>query len=385
MSLGIYVHIPFCVRKCPYCDFTSYVVPADETARLAEQERYVRLLLEEAALYQWDKGPVPLSHESLYLGGGTPTCLAGGQLFHLLQSLQQMFVFLPDAEITAEANPGTVDREKLERLKEGGVNRLSIGIQSFSVGELQALGRIHSPQDVSLACRLARQAGFTNISLDLMYGLPGQTIKDWKKNLQAAVALSPEHLSLYQLHIEEGTPFFMRRQKGELQEAAEETARRMVEETIEYLTRQGYHHYEISNFAQPGRMSRHNTLYWQNREYIGLGAGASGYLQGVRYTNEADLAVYADKVSQGRRPTAGEEAIDQRLAMAEQMFLGLRLLEGVNKEIFRQKFGQSLESVYGETLQKLYADGLLEKTPAQVKLTKKGLFLANVVFMEFLP
>lgn len=378
MGLGIYVHIPFCVRKCPYCDFTSYALPAEESLCAEETERYVRLLLREAALYQGDK------IESLYLGGGTPTCLTGGQLFLLLAELQKMFSLAPDAEITVEANPGTVGAGKLEKLREGGANRLSLGVQSFNANELHILGRIHTREDVYAAYRAAREAGFTNISLDLMYGLPGQTLEDWKSNLRSAVELQPEHLSLYQLHIEEGTPFFASQQRGEVQEAEEELARRMLEETMEYLSARGYLHYEISNFARTGRQSRHNTLYWQNREYIGLGAGASGYLKGVRYSNLTDLAAYSQALQEGKRPLEQEEPIDRKLAMVEEMFLGLRLLEGVPKDKFRQKFGSALESVYGEVLSRLSADGLIENTDARVRLSKKGLFVANLVFVEFL-
>lgn len=384
MGLGMYVHIPFCIKKCSYCDFVSY--PLQGNSRVAEKdvESYLRFLLKEAAIYRRDHLMNGQKVKTLYIGGGTPTCLAGGQLFVLLDSLQKMFNFEEDAEITVEANPGTIDREKLLQLKSAGCNRLSLGVQSFDAQELNCLGRIHSPQEVYTAFDLARQTGFDNINIDLMYGLPGQTIDEWQKNLQAAVAMKPEHLSLYQLNIEQGTHFDDLCKQGLLIEVEQETAQEMFEKAIDYLQANGFRHYEISNFARDGWKSRHNLMYWHNLEYIGLGAGASGYLRGVRYSNENNLSLYEKSVQIDRKPIREKDPIDQELEMAEHMFLGLRIIEGVDKRVFRQRFAVDIKVVFGAVIEDLKSKGLLCETDTHVMLSKKGVFLAKSVFIEFL-
>jgi oxygen-independent coproporphyrinogen-3 oxidase len=384
MSLGIYVHIPFCIRKCPYCDFVSYPLQGEDGLEQKNIEDYVLSVLEEAAIYQREFSINRQQIKTLYIGGGTPTCLSGGQLFYLLDSLQHIFEFAEEAEITVEGNPGTIEREKLEFIKKGGCNRLSLGVQSFAPEDLSTLGRIHSLQEVYTVYELAKEIGFTNISLDLMYGLPGQDIAAWRKILRQAVELMPEHLSLYQLNIEKGTPFYLRREQGLLFDVEQEMAQKMLLETIEYLTKNGYRHYEISNFSKVGRESKHNKVYWQNCEYLGLGAGASGYWRGVRYSNEHDLARYRGALRIGKKPVREEDPIDRELSMSEHMFLGLRLLTGVEKEVFYNRFGIAIESVFGTVIKRLKGEGLLFENDKQIRLTKKGLFLANFVFMEFL-
>jgi len=381
---GLYLHIPFCVAKCRYCDFTSYPQCSNEA-----KEKYLQALLQEAGLYAGLlRGSVPsgeLLLDSLYFGGGTPTCLTGGQLFFLLKTLREIFPVRSDAEITVEGNPGTLDVEKLVMLCQAGFNRLSLGVQSFNDRELAVLGRIHTADEAVQAYRLAREAGFANISLDLMYGLPRQELEQWRASLSQALALKPEHISLYQLKIEEGTPFHQQLLEGNLQEFPDDQAAIFYEEAIQTLTEAGYHHYEISNFALPGRESRHNQLYWRNKEYLGLGVGAAGYLQGVRYNNETELAAYQAKLAQGLLPRADSEIIDKDLQIAEAIFLGLRLLEGIDKKEFFLHYGVKFEERFGKTITKLKSAGLLQEDERSIFLTKQGRNLANLVFIEFLP
>jgi oxygen-independent coproporphyrinogen-3 oxidase len=391
-AAGIYVHIPFCASKCHYCDFVSSAIGENPSADWSNKvESYLAALLQEAALYQGllsaDKacdqaGDKPFL-ESLYIGGGTPTILSARQLFLLLDSLQQTFQLAKYAEVTVEGNPGTIDENKLEALIIQGCNRLSLGVQSFKDNELRLLGRIHTRREAEDAYRLARRAGFANINLDLMYGLPYQKLCDWRKNLQMAVGMEPEHISLYQLNIEKGTPFFSWQGRGLLPEFAEEEALAMYEEAINYLTGAGYHHYEIGNFAKPAYESRHNQSYWKNREYVGLGIGASGYLKGVRYSNYNALTEYEAALAKGERPIAFTENIDPTHAMSEMMFLGLRMLDGVDKEEFFLRFGRTIIEQYGEAIDRLRRQGLLEETAQKIKLTRKGLYLANIVMLEF--
>lgn len=385
MELGMYIHIPFCIKKCFYCDFISYPLQGNNRYTEKDVENYLSLMLKEAAMYRHIHPADGQRIKTLYIGGGTPTCLTGGQLFVLLDSLQKMFCIEQDAEITVEANPGTIDREKLQQLKSAGYNRLSLGVQSFDAQELNCLGRIYSPQEVYTAFDLARQAGFNNINIDLMYGLPGQNIDEWRKNLQTAVAMKPEHLSLYQLSIEKGTHFDDLCKQRFLIEVEQEIARKMFEETIDYLKENGFCHYEISNFARAGRESRHNMMYWHNLEYIGLGAGASGYLRGLRYSNENNLSIYEKSVQIDRKPIRDKDPIDQELEMSEHMFLGLRIIEGVDKRVFRHRFTVDIRVVFGAVIEDLKNRGLLLETDTHVMLSKKGVFLANSVFIEFLP
>lgn len=384
MVLGMYVHIPFCIRKCFYCDFASYALQSEQGAAVKETENYLHFLLQEAALYRNDYLRDGQKLKTLYIGGGTPTCLAGGQLFALLDTLQNIYEFEKDAEITVEANPGTIDAHKLQLLKKAGCNRLSIGVQSYDAKELESLGRIHAPQEIYTAFSLARESGFNNINLDLMYGLPGQTLESWQRNLRSAVAMKPEHLSLYQLNIEPGTRFAEMAEQGQLAVPEQETAREMFEEAIAYLRQNGYGHYEISNFAQVGRESKHNLIYWHNLGYIGLGAGASGYLHGVRYSNEKSHILYGQALLNEKKPVCDEEPIDQKLAMSEQMFLGLRMLTGVDKRSFRKRFAVDIETVFGSAVERLKKKGLLLETDTHVLLSSEGLFLANDVFIEFI-
>lgn len=384
MIRGLYLHIPFCTAKCGYCDFCSYPDCSSET-----KEAYLQALVREAGIYadmlQDSIAAGTLVLDSIYFGGGTPTCLTGGQLSLMLEAIKGFFPLSAGAEITIEGNPGTLDAAKLSVLCKAGFNRLSLGAQSFRPAELALLGRIHTVRETVEAFQMARRAGFTNIGLDLMYGLPGQQPEHWRTSLQAALDLSPEHISLYQLKIEEGTPFFDLMDKGIFREFPDDLSALMYEEAIHTLTAAGFCHYEIANFARPGQESRHNRLYWQNEEYLGLGAGASGYLKGVRYSNEAGLAEYAKKLEQGLPPVEKEERITPALQQAEAVFLGLRLLEGLDKDSFFRRYNLRITDIYGDTISKLKKAGMLREDERSIALTPKGLNLANLVFMEFLP
>jgi oxygen-independent coproporphyrinogen-3 oxidase len=377
MELGVYVHIPFCRSKCHYCDFVSYPGRSEE-----EKKGYLAALLKETDLY---REQLPgLRTETLYIGGGTPTCLTGGQLYALLESLGERLGMIKGAEVTVEGNPGTLDRNKLAALKEEGCTRLSLGVQSFNQQELELMGRIHTVREVYQTVEEARETGFDNINLDLMYGLPGQEYDQWVDTLQKVLRLAPEHLSLYQLNYEEGTPFYRLLAEGTFEQFDQETARRMHEAAIDLLQDSGYQHYEISNFALPGRQSRHNIKYWRNQEYLGLGAGASGYVSGVRYTNQSGLEDYCRAVEAGSQPVETSEVIDGDLMVREAVFLGLRLLEGLNKKEFYFRYGVKIEEEFKDALNDLVSKGLLANSPERVALTREGLYLANQVFMEFL-
>ncbi len=378
MDRALYVHIPFCEVKCHYCDFTSYPGRGD-----GDKETYLQALGKEALIYR-NLFPGE-KFKSLYIGGGTPTCLSGRQLYLLFSFLQDFFIFQHPLECTVEANPGTIDKEKLLVLLESRCNRLSLGVQSFSQADLNRLGRIHTPQEVYNSYSLAREAGFDNINLDLMYGLPGQSLAGWKENLRKVTELKPEHISLYQLHIEEGTPFYAMLRRKIIQEFDNELALAMYEEAIHQLTDAGYHHYEVSNFALPGKESIHNQVYWRNEEYLGLGAGAAGYLQGIRYKNLSALQDYVKAVYADQKPVAEEEIITEEMARSETMFLGLRLIKGVEKERFLARYHITIEECFGNTIDKLVKRGYLLNTSSHVALTRQGLYLANEVFQEFLP
>lgn len=377
MEMGVYVHIPFCRSKCHYCDFTSYPGINEEEVTL-----YIKALLKETDIYR--AGLPDLKIKTLYIGGGTPTCLTGGQLYVMLGSLYERLGIVKGTEVTVEGNPGTLDGHKLRIIKDSGCTRLSLGVQSFNQRELKMLGRIHSVNEVYDTVKNARAAGFDNLNIDLMYGLPEQEQKDWTDNLNKALELAPDHVSLYQLNYEEGTPFYSLLQQGIYQQFDQEKALNMYETAIETLIKSGYLHYEISNFSLPGKECKHNKIYWSNQEYLGLGAGASGYVAGIRYTNYKGLTEYGRVVREGEKPIESTEIITEDLCLREAVFLGLRLIEGINKSEFFLRYGVRLEDKYGETINKLSKKGLLQDTATHLALTRQGLYLANQVFIEFL-
>lgn len=379
-ELELYLHIPFCVKKCNYCDFLS--APAGEETRAA----YVDALLEE--IRGFDE-PEDYEVVTVFFGGGTPSILPGQAIFRIMEALREKFSFRKGAEITLEANPGTVDKEKLSFYKKAGINRLSFGLQSADAEELKKLGRIHTWEKFLESFQLAREAGFSNINVDLMSALPGQTKESWEKTLRQVLALQPEHISAYSLIIEEGTPFYQlyekdveRRDAGEEPELipSEEEERAMYEATGRILKEQGYLHYEISNYAKPGRECCHNLGYWQRRDYLGFGLGASTLLNPVRYKNTEDLEAYLG----GDFSKKEFFVLTKDNQIEETMFLGLRVLEGVSKEQFREHFSCELNVVYRKELEKLEKEGLLEEEGDFVRLTSRGIDLSNPVLAEFL-
>lgn len=380
LPLGIYVHVPFCVRKCYYCDFNSYSLDRDAV------ETYLEALGREIDLVRDEIEAQGFSSffDTLFIGGGTPTCLSGKDLSWLVHRVSDAFPLTWDAEITCEANPGSSNADKFRSLHAAGVNRLSIGAQSMDDGLLQAIGRTHSAADVVESFWEARDAGFENINLDLMFALPNQTMDQWKRTLDEILALQPDHLSCYSLIIEEGTPFGDRYALGQLPLPGEDAEADMYQYCIETLTQAGYEHYEISNFALPGKRSVHNQIYWRIGRYLGLGPGAHGYWNDVRYSNLRLPQEYADTLQQGKRPIDSETHIDRSEEMDDTMIFGLRLLDGVRLDDFERRFNTPLQDVYAPQIERLTKQGLLVMTDGYVRLTDKGLPLANRVFAEFL-
>ena len=376
-GLGLYVHVPFCLKKCRYCDFVSYVGGA------AAVDLYLAALKQELALYDALLRPADKRPDSIFIGGGTPTSLPAPKLLALLEWIGSIFEPVPGCEITVEANPGTVDEAYLRALREGGVNRLSLGAQSFQDRLLTMLGRAHNAREAAEAVRAARVAGFTNLSLDLMFGLPTQTGEDLRASLERAVGLEPTHLSVYGLQLEPGTPLTQAVAAKQLTPCSEDSELAMYQTALEFLPAHGYQHYEISNFAQPGYESRHNLKYWQNKPYLGLGPAAHAYFRGERRANEPTVEKYAARLAKGELPVVSRETITPEIEMAETMLTGLRLRQGVDCEAFFNRFGRRAEAIYQKEITKLTQAGLLETQNGHLRLTPQGLPLGNLVFAEF--
>ncbi len=378
MNWGLYLHVPFCLAKCAYCDFVSY--PYDpQTAAL-----YQTALRREIALRGGEPPAGSVGPQSVFIGGGTPTVLPTGVLCGIIYELSARFPWAAGTEVTVEANPGTVDREKLTALAAAGVNRLSIGMQAAQDRLLSFLGRLHRCSEVTRAVRNAREAGFENLNLDLIFGIPGQTLEDWLFTLETAIALEPTHIAAYSLEIPRGTRLSALLERGLIRVCPEETELEMYRLARSILAAHGYRQYEISNFARPGFECRHNLLYWDNGHYLGLGPAAHSHFRGHRRANERSVSRYAERLAAGEKPLEEEELLDKRTQMAETMFMGLRLLRGINLEAFRERFGIGADEVYAKEIAHLTADGLIERAGKYLRLTEKGLPLANTVFAEFL-
>lgn len=380
-TVALYLHIPFCHIRCYYCDFNTYA------GILPLREPYVRALIDEILL----RGELarhngaPRRARTIFFGGGTPSLLSTGQISRILEACREAFALDEDAEITLEANPGTLSLPSLEGLRAAGVNRLSMGAQSFDAKLLKTLGRIHSPAEISQAVFNAHKAGFRSINLDFMFGLPGQTMQHWKDTLDQALALRPEHLSLYSLIIEEGTPFFAWTQEGRIVPGDEDLCADMYEYADERLQAEGYQNYEISNWALPGHQSRHNLTYWQNLPYLGMGAGAHSFYGDRRFSNVLDPNDYIRRVKQGELPEAESETVERAQEMSETAFLALRTAQGLHLPTFEQRFSTSFANFVGDRLRVVDEAGLLEYAGEWLRLSKRGRLLGNEVFMRLLP
>ncbi|RLJ87154.1 radical SAM family heme chaperone HemW [Planococcus citreus] len=377
MVKGMYIHIPFCHQICFYCDFNK-VFFKDQPV-----DAYIESIGKELALWK-QEGALDHPLETVFLGGGTPTALTPEQLERLLELIHQYVPMAEGVEWSSEANPDELTREKMEVLYKGGVNRLSMGVQTFDQDLLKRLGRTHANDDVLRAVETAREVGFANISFDLMYGLPGQTMAQWDETLERAFAFGMPHFSAYSLIIEPKTVFYNLMVKGKLNTVTEDLEGDMYERLMDEMEKHGLHQYEISNFAKPGHESRHNLLYWDNEEYIGVGAGAHGYVKGIRYSNHGPLKKYMEPLESGKRPVLDATQVSVKAQMEEEMFLGLRKTAGVDIAHFEEKFGAPLEKVYGEILRSETAKGNLAIEQGRVKLTHKGRFVGNEVFEQFL-
>ena len=371
IPLELYVHIPFCVRKCQYCDFLSG--PSDEETK----DRYIEALLKEirAAEHTEDYEIV-----SVFIGGGTPSALKAEAIASIMRTLQEQFFFCEDAEVTIEANPGTVDLEKLTIYRNVGINRLSLGLQSTDAEELKLLGRIHSYEEFLKSYEWARKAGFSNINIDLMFAIPGQTGEAWRQHLYQVAELNPEHISAYSLIIEEGTPFA----EQNLDLPDEDTEYQMYEDTAGILAEYGYQQYEISNYAKDGYACRHNIGYWKRTEYLGLGLGASSLYGENRFSNTRDMQEYLGFSGNTERIRKDVLKLSLKDQIEEFMYLGLRMTEGISEIDFEQNFGQKLENIYGSVLQKYKETGFLEKTGTNWRFTRKGIHVSNHILAELL-
>jgi oxygen-independent coproporphyrinogen-3 oxidase len=382
--IGLYLHIPFCTAKCGYCDFNSYAghdhtIPA-----------YTQSLLKDASL--WRDASAGRSVETVFFGGGTPSLNPLPEMQALLAGFRETFDIAPDAEVSLEANPGSLSVDYLRGLRDIGFNRLSIGVQSFDDEELVSLDRIHTGDDARAAYAAAREAGFDNVNLDLIYGLPEQPLAKWQASLETALALAPEHLSLYALTVEEGTPLARDIARGRTSAPDPDEQATHYEYTQDRLARAGYEHYEISNWARPGRRCRHNLVYWQHREYLGLGAGAHSYLDGARFSMVLLPNRYSELVDESlaagdgkMRHIASAETPSRETAIADALILGLRLIDGVDVRDFARRHGAAPDDVYGDILREFESYGILERTATHLRLTKKGLLLSNELFLRLLP
>ncbi|EOS7787271.1 oxygen-independent coproporphyrinogen III oxidase [Enterococcus hirae] len=375
-KVSAYIHIPFCEHICYYCDFNKVFLegqPVDE---------YVEMLLKEMEI-TLEQHPVK-ELETLYVGGGTPTSLTAVQLDRLLAGAREILPFKEGKEFTVEANPGDLTKEKLQVMKNYGVNRLSMGVQTFDNRLLKKIGRKHTAEDIYQTMRFLEEENFTNVSIDLIYALPGQTLEGYRETLNQALALDLPHYSLYSLILENKTMFMNWVRQGRLELPDQETETRMFEETIQAMEKKGRHQYEISNFGLDGHESKHNLMYWNNDHYFGFGAGASGYLGNKRYRNKGPIQHYLRPLRVGELPVLETEVLLRENQIEEEMFLGLRKKIGISKRHFYERYQQTIESLYSKVLTDLEKEGLLVNESDRIYLTPKGTFLGNEVFERFL-
>lgn len=376
MNLGLYIHIPFCQQKCFYCDFPSY-------ANIENlQEAYVTALHQEIVA----QGGLFSRYvvDTIYIGGGTPTVLTTKLLKKIIDTVKKNFVISSDVEWTLEVNPGTIDEKKLATLFQIGINRLSFGVQSFNDYLLKKIGRIHNGQQALDAIHLAKIVGFQNISLDLMYGLPEQTIKDLRESIVKAADLEVQHISIYGLKVEDGTVFAKLQEKNKLALPSEEVDEEMYELVMHDLPQAGYQRYEISNFARGGFESRHNLKYWENKPYLGFGVAAHSYIEPKRFANVAKVKEYIERINEKKSPKEFCEELDSDVLIEEFCFLALRTKAGIDIEKFNTKFNRNFFSIYGHIIDRLKLKKLVEQDENHIYLTDLGMKYGNQVFCEFL-
>ncbi|WEB82215.1 radical SAM family heme chaperone HemW [Vagococcus lutrae] len=376
MIKSAYLHIPFCEHICYYCDFNKVFIegqPVDE---------YIDMLIREMSFLKEEVSAHPLS--TMYIGGGTPTSLSAKQLEKLMIGIHEQLPLASGVEFTVEANPGDLTADKIAVLKNYGVNRLSMGVQSFDDRLLKKIGRKHTASDVFDTMRLLEKSGLNNVSIDLIYALPGQSLESFQDSLDKALSLDLPHYSLYSLILENQTVFYNLARQGRLHLPDEDEEGDMFDLAASFMEAHGRKQYEVSNFAIPGKESQHNLVYWNNEEYYGLGAGASGYLDGVRYRNFGPIQQYMQPLKEQKRPIRDEEILTEQARMEEELFLGLRKREGVSYALFYEKFKQSLDEVFGNVIEELVAEKLLVKDTQHIALTRRGLALGNNVFQRFL-
>lgn len=378
MVRGVYIHIPFCHQICHYCDFNKVFFknqPVDEYIEAVGREIEMAVA-QNPGLYK--------NVETIFLGGGTPTSLSAKQITRLLELIRKHIPMKSVIEFSSEANPDELSREKLEALLLGGVNRLSLGVQSFDQQLLKTIGRTHSNEHVYRTIALAKEVGFSNISIDLMYGLPNQTMEQWKRSLTMALALELPHYSAYSLIVEPKTVFYIQHTKGKLPLPTQDLEAEMYDVLMETMESHGISQYEISNFAKPGYESRHNIIYWDNDEYVGFGAGAHGYVAGTRYSNYGPIKRYIEMVQSGKLPIVHAHEVTIQERIEEEMFLGLRKVEGVINTMYEAKFNETINDRFRNIVETFVKQNLLEQDEKGVRLTRKGRFVGNEVFQQFL-
>ncbi|MGN0775215.1 MAG: radical SAM family heme chaperone HemW [Candidatus Ventricola sp.] len=376
-TISLYIHIPLCVKKCAYCDFASFA------GRMAQRERYVQAVCREIRAQAAFFGPRRV--DTVFLGGGTPTLLAGAQVRAILDTVRACFVLDEDAEITMEGNPGTLTQENLRSYRQAGVNRLSLGVQSMSDELLAAIGRIHTSAEAAQAVRMAREAGFDNLNLDLMLGLPGQTAMQWKETLEAAIALAPDHLSCYSLILEEGTPLAASVQAGTCAPLPDEEAMEEMDALTAGLTRAAdFAQYEVSNYAKPGKACRHNIVYWECLPYLGVGLSAHSDMDGRRFYNPEDWEAYLHMAEGGGAARRAEGTNTREERMFERMMMGLRQVRGVNAARFAQDFGAAIERVWPETVAEMTRGGMMASNEERIRLTPRGMQVMNGVLVRLM-
>ncbi|HBF7091980.1 TPA: oxygen-independent coproporphyrinogen III oxidase [Clostridioides difficile] len=389
--LGLYVHIPFCVKKCKYCDFNSYKMDIDSKKRYIEDLK-IEMELYSNKLYKDNKYKnkecCSLNKNdkitSIFVGGGTPSILTSDEIREVFISIKEMFDIDENAEITIECNPGTLTLEKLKTMKEIGINRLSIGLQAIQEKHLNFIGRIHTYEEFEKNYKDALSVGFKNINIDLMYSLPNQTLCDWKETLEKVVHLNPTHISAYSLILEEGTELYNMYESNKFELIDENVDIEMYEYTINYLKSKGYNQYEISNYSKEGYNCEHNILYWECGHYIGIGAGASGYINENRYNNVESLEDYHLSLVKREKPIQENEILSEKDMIEEKIFMGLRMNKGIKFEDFKKKFGIDFREKYNKQIEMLLARKLINQSFEGIQLTQKGREISNSVFIEFM-